>query len=173
MKASKRKAVIFSGSVQRPAQTCTHCASRSCRPCALSRLSSGLFLDPCPSVFQVFSGQPSQLTSKPVVILVNGGTASAAEVFSGALKGNHRCPHPPWAPERSPADISMLLHVIPHALPSDVCILSPECLMSSRALSGTHLLLGCVLAGQLWSVQRRLERAWCSSTSPWTTKAAG
>ncbi|CAK0787071.1 hypothetical protein CVIRNUC_010287 [Coccomyxa viridis] len=39
---------------------------------------------------QVFSGQPSQLTSKPVVILVNGGTASAAEVFSGALKGNHR-----------------------------------------------------------------------------------
>ena len=133
MKAFKRDSIISSGSVQRPAQTCTHCAFCKCCPCALPKLSSGLFLDPCPSTSQVFSGQPSQLTSKPVVILVNGGTASAAEVFSGALKGNHRCPTPPCTPGASRADISMLLHVISQAFPPDVCILSSACLMSSRA----------------------------------------
>lgn len=40
---------------------------------------------------EIFSEQPIQLTTKPVLILVNSGTASAAEVLTGALHGNHRC----------------------------------------------------------------------------------
>jgi C-terminal processing protease CtpA/Prc len=39
---------------------------------------------------EVFPRQPQRLTARPLVLLVNGGTASAAEVLSGALRGNHR-----------------------------------------------------------------------------------
>ena len=39
---------------------------------------------------EVFPKQPSRLTTKPVVILVNSATASAAEVLTGALHDNHR-----------------------------------------------------------------------------------
>ena len=40
---------------------------------------------------EVFPGRPGQLTAKPLVLLVNSRTASAAEVLTGALRDNHRC----------------------------------------------------------------------------------
>ena len=84
----------------------------------------------------------------------------------------------PWTPERSPADISLSLHVMSCALPiNDSILLALHGVKTERLqrqdTGRDSPAVGLWLAGQLWLVQRRLERASCSSTSQWTTKAVG